>query len=100
MAKNTAADRAAQAARVLSRSEPEEKPQAPSRAPLSKPVRVSADLPPKTYKQLQEFCQDAAVDLGVPRVAHVKVLRALLQELAEHEDLRKRVCQRIWANDQ
>lgn len=100
MAKDTAQERAARAARVLARPEPEEAPQAPPRTPRAKNVRVSADLPPKVYQQLTEFCRQAASDLSVPRVAHVKVLRALLQELGDDEDLRKRVCNRIWVNDQ
>jgi len=56
-------------------------------APRAKPVRLSVDLAPAAYRELQEFCTAAAVALERPRVASVDVLRSLLAELAADEAL-------------
>ncbi len=64
-------------------------------APRAKPVRLSVDLAPAAYRELQEFCTAAAVALEQPRVAGVDVLRSLLAELAEDQDLAARVQARL-----
>jgi hypothetical protein len=60
-------------------------------APRAKPVRLTLDLAPAAYRELQAFCTAAAVELERPRVAGAEVLRALLAELARDEDLAARV---------
>ncbi len=70
-------------------------PPQPGPAPRAKPVRLSVDLAPTAYRELQEFCTAAAIALERPRVAGVDVLRSLLAELAEDEDLAKRVQDRL-----
>ena len=64
-------------------------------APRAKPVRLSVDLAPAAYRELQEFCNAAAIALERPRVAGVDVLRSLLAELAEDETLGARVQARL-----
>lgn len=64
-------------------------------APRAKPVRLSVDLAPAAYRELQEFCTTAAIALEQPRVAGVDVLRSLLAELAADEDLASRVQGRL-----
>ena len=70
-------------------------PPRPGGVPRAKPVRLSVDLAPTAYRELQEFCSAAAVALERPRVAGVDVLRSLLAELAEDEDLAERVQGRL-----
>ena len=64
-------------------------------APRAKPVRLSLDLAPAAYRELQEFCAAAAVALERPRVAGADVLRSLLAELREDNDLAARVQGRL-----
>lgn len=64
-------------------------------APRAKPVRLSVDLAPASYRELQEFCTAAAVALERPRVAGVDVLRSLLAELAADDALAARVRGRL-----
>lgn len=66
--------------------------------PRVKPVRLSVDLAPTTYRRLQEFCTTAAIALERPRVAGVDVLRSLLAELAEDEALAARIQTRLAAD--
>lgn len=66
-----------------------------AQAPRAKPVRLSVDLSPTVYRELQEFCAASAVSLERPRVAGVDVLRSLLAELAEDETLAARVQARL-----
>jgi hypothetical protein len=63
--------------------------------PRAKPVRLSVDLAPTAYRELQEFCNTAAIALERPRVAGVDVLRSLLAELTEDEALAARVQARL-----
>ncbi|MDQ2737294.1 MAG: hypothetical protein M3Y35_01425 [Actinomycetota bacterium] len=64
---------------------------AAARVPRAKPVRMTLDLAPAAYRELQAFCTAAAVELERPRVSSSEVLRALLSELARDEDLAARV---------
>lgn len=70
----------------------------PAPAPRAKPVRLSLDLAPAAYRELQEFCTAAAVALERPRVAGADVLRSLLAELTEDEALAARVQGRLAAD--
>ncbi|MGI9092142.1 MAG: hypothetical protein ACR2FF_01555 [Mycobacteriales bacterium] len=67
----------------------------PAPAPRAKLVRLSLDLAPAAYRELQEFCSATAVALERPRVTGVEVLRSLLAELAEDEALGQRVQARL-----
>lgn len=64
-------------------------------APRSKPVRVSADLPPQTYRALVTYCTDSAEQIGRTKVSHVEVLRALVVELDKNPDLRRTITERL-----
>lgn len=66
--------------------------------PRAKPVRLSLDLAPVAYRELQEFCTAAAVTLERPRVAGAEVLRSLLAELVDDEALAARVRDRLAAD--
>ena len=61
----------------------------------AKPVRITADLPPQVYRGLIEYAASLAATQGRARVAHVHVIRALVSELAENEDLRATIAQRV-----
>lgn len=63
--------------------------------PRSKPVRVSADLPPQTYRALVNYCTDSAEQIGRTKVSHVEVLRALVAELDKNADLRRIITDRL-----
>lgn len=69
-----------------------------SSAPRAKPVRLSLDLAPAAYRELQEFCTATAVALERPRVAGADVLRSLLAELVGDKALAARVQSRLAAN--
>lgn len=62
----------------------------PPRPP--KPVRVTLDLDEDRHAFLKRFAADSG-----PGVGSARVLRALLDELAEDPDLAARVRTRIWA---
>lgn len=66
-------------------------------APRAKPVRLSVDLAPAAYRRLIDYCHQTAEELGVARVNGVDVLRALLAELADDQDLAARVRGRVAA---
>lgn len=66
-------------------------PATPAAAPRAKPVRLSVDLAPAAYRGLIDYCHQSAEELGVARVNGVDVLRALLAELADDENLAARV---------
>ena len=58
-------------------------------------VRLSADITPASYRELTRISQDLAFQIGRTRVAHVDVLRALLEELIDNPSLRNIVRDRI-----
>lgn len=67
-----------------------------SQAPIrTKPIRVTVDLLPNVYKELDDFGRAAAAELGVARVPHVQVVRALIQRLEQDEALRAATIQAI-----
>jgi hypothetical protein len=74
-------------------------PPAPKPAVVrSKPVRITADLPPQSYRSLIDFAASLATRFGRARLPHVNVIRALVLELEEDQALQGRIASRI-AND-
>jgi len=61
----------------------------------SKPVRITADLPPQSYRSLVDFAASLANRFGRARLPHVKVIRALVLELEEDQALQGRIASRI-----
>lgn len=80
---------------------------APARAPAaaatpakpavvrSKPVRITADLPPQSYRSLVDYAASLATRFGRARVPHVNVIRALVLELEDDQALQGRIAARI-----
>ncbi|MDO4039270.1 hypothetical protein [Clavibacter michiganensis] len=70
---------------------------APKRTPSVRadPIRITADLPPQHYRELIAYAAGIASDLGRAKVAHVQVVRALVAELAESDDLQRRIATRV-----
>lgn len=88
------ADIAARAAKLGERkgsraAEPttDDTPVARVQAPRAKPVRVTTDLAPQSYRQLVAYCQRLAEELGRAKVPHVEVIRALVGELETNPEL-------------
>lgn len=69
----------------------------PKRTPSVRaaPVRITADLPPQHYRELIAYAAGLAAELGKVKVAHVQVVRALVVELAENEELQRRIAVRV-----
>jgi hypothetical protein len=63
----------------------------------TKPVKVSVALYPRPYYALVDYCASAAKVTG-SRVTHVEVMRALVNELLEDNELRERVNARLRKN--
>jgi predicted secreted protein len=70
---------------VVPRSEPA---QSPEEGRPAKPVRITVDLNASQHRFLREYC----LDTGTKGTA---VLRSLLAELAEDEELRQRLTHRL-----
>ncbi|MBF4632701.1 hypothetical protein ITJ42_15890 [Clavibacter michiganensis subsp. phaseoli] len=70
---------------------------APKRTPSVRadPIRITADLPPQHYRELIAYAAGIASDFGRAKVAHVQVVRALVAELAESDDLQRRIATRV-----
>ncbi|MBG6059795.1 hypothetical protein RCH16_003157 [Cryobacterium sp. MP_M5] len=69
---------------------------APQRsAPRAKPVRVTTDLAPQSYRALLAYCAEMAEDLGRAKVPHVEVIRALISELNANTELQATVRQAV-----
>ena len=49
----------------------------------AKPARVTLNLPPDLYSQLQQWATDAAVTLDVPRVGVQDTMRAMIRVLTD-----------------
>jgi hypothetical protein len=89
MAKN---DLAARAAAATAR---DVKATRQAEAQKEKPVRLSVDIPTTAYHNLVAWCQSIALAVGVTRVNHVWIIRALIMELFEDEELQQRVVNRV-----
>lgn len=61
----------------------------------SKPVRITADLPPQSYRSLVDYAASLATRFGRARVPHVNVIRALVLELEDDQALQGRIAARI-----
>ncbi|HEY2521044.1 MAG TPA: hypothetical protein VGJ19_13110 [Streptosporangiaceae bacterium] len=70
--------KAQMAAAAGRRTQPDARP-AGRTAIRSKPVRITLDLSPELYRQLTRWADDAAVELGVPRVALADAIRAMIR---------------------
>lgn len=71
-------------------------PRAPQRmAPRAKPVRVTTDLAPQSYRALLSYCAEMAEDLGRAKVPHVEVIRALISELNANPELQATIRQAV-----
>jgi len=67
------------------RAEPGARP--PGRTAIrSKPVRITLDLSPELYRQLNQWAASAAIALDVPRVALADAVRAMIRVTAENPD--------------
>jgi hypothetical protein len=64
-------------------------------APRAKPVRVTTDLAPQSYRALLAYCAEMAEDLGRAKVPHVEVIRALISELNANAELQATVRQAV-----
>jgi hypothetical protein len=52
----------------------------------SKPVRITLDLSPELYRELNMWADSAAIALGVPRVSLADAVRAMIRVAAENPD--------------
>ena len=73
--------RARMMAAATRRTEPDAAPAGKS-AVRSKPVRITVDLPPETYRVLTEWTAKAAGELDVPRLTLVDAIRAMIRVTA------------------
>ena len=96
MSKTT--DLSARAARLAGK--PADKDAGEDRAafpPRTKDIRMTVDLSPALYQQVSAY----PLEVGLPqmtgraRIPVVEVFRALVEELAVNEDLRKAVAKRV-----
>lgn len=60
-------------------------------APRAKPVRVTTDLAPQSYRGLLAYSAGLAEDLGRAKVPHVEVIRALVNELNTNPALQETI---------
>ena len=77
--------KAQMAAAAGRRAEPNARP-AGRTAIRSKPVRITLDLSPELYRELNMWADSAAIALGVPRVSLADAVRAMIRVAAENPD--------------
>jgi hypothetical protein len=77
--------KAQMAAAAARRAEPNAAP-AGRTAIRSKPVRITLDLSPELYRELNVWADSAAIALGVPRVSLADAVRAMIRVTAENPD--------------
>jgi hypothetical protein len=77
--------KAQMAAAASRRAEPDARP-AGRTAIRSKPVRITLDLSPEMYRQLNAWADSAAISLGVPRVSLAEAVRAMIRVAADNPD--------------
>ncbi len=77
--------KAQMAAAAARRAEPDARP-AGRTAIRSKPVRITLDLSPELYRELNMWADSAAIELGVPRVSLANAVRAMIRVTADHPD--------------
>ena len=66
-------------------------------APRAKPVRVTTDLAPQSYRGLLAYSAGLAEDLGRAKVPHVEVIRALIAELQTNPALQETISKAVRA---
>lgn len=94
----SAKDLAARAAAVSSRRPRADAPDtvAPAAPNVrTKPVRLSTDVSPNTYRDLTAYCSDLAVQAGKARVAHTLVLRKLIDALQVDNEVRDKITESV-----
>lgn len=64
----------------------------------TKPIRITLDLAPQPHRQLKNFCDELATELGRANVPGAEVFRALLSQLNTDADLRAEVTAHIREN--
>ena len=64
-------------------------------APRAKPVRVTTDLAPQSYRGLLAYSAGLAEDLGRAKVPHVEVIRALIAELNTNPALQETISKAV-----
>jgi hypothetical protein len=69
-------------------------------APRAKDIRMTVDLSPGLYRKVWAYPEDMDLpaQTGRARIPIVEVFRALVEELAVNQELRKAVAKRIRAN--
>ena len=77
--------KAQMAAAASRRAEPNALP-AGQTAIRSKPVRITLDLSPELYRELNLWADSAAIALGGPRVSLADAVRAMIRGTAENPD--------------
>ncbi|WP_037078177.1 hypothetical protein [Pseudonocardia spinosispora] len=83
---------AARAATVAAGPPADQEPaQETTRAPRTRPVRVTVELSPMEHKALRQWCAHTAADLDLPVVAGAEVFRALLSLMREDEGMADQV---------
>lgn len=65
--------------------------------PRAKPVRVTTDLAPQSYRGLLAYSAGLAEDLGRAKVPHVEVIRALITELNTNPALQETIGKAVRA---
>lgn len=92
-------DLAARAADVAARRTASSAAVTPTAPPVdvvrTKPVRLSTDLAPVSYRFLTGYASDVATHAGRARIAHSDIIRALITELEHDPQLRARITDTI-----
>lgn len=89
-------DLSVQLAKVQARSrEQGQRPGARAATPRQAPVKMTATLEPQPYRRLVSYAISLAGELGVTRVTHADLFRALVAELDDNPELQDRIKARI-----
>lgn len=65
------------------------------RAPRTKPVRLSVDVSPQSHRFLVGWSAQISAEQGRARIAHTEILRVMLEELSQDEELQQRIARAI-----